>query len=245
MAVTDLLRQRHVAETVSVALGRAHRSDPVLEGSGGPAGNAVLTAWTGLVLLVLGVAELLTLLDVRGLVSWHIAIGALLVPPALVKTATTGWRVVRYYRGDPAYGDAGPPPLLLRLLGPLVVASTLAVLASGVWLVVLGQDRSRQALVTALGLRVDWITVHQAAFAVWATATGLHLLGRIVAAVRLTLLAERGRRIPGTRARLAVLAVAVASAAVLAVLLVRADGPWHASRSEGRPGAVARNWNTF
>jgi hypothetical protein len=245
MAMTDLLRQRHVAETVSVALGRAHRSDPVLEPGGGPAGNAVLTAWTGLVLLVLGVAELLTLINIRGLISWHIAIGALLLPPALVKTATTGWRVVRYYRGDPAYGEAGPPPLLLRLLGPLVVGSTLAVLASGVALVLLGQDHSRQALVTALGLRVDWITVHQAAFAVWAAATGLHLLGRIVAAVRLTLLADRTRRIPGVRGRFVVLAVALAAAAGLAVVLVRADGPWRVDRFGGRPGVVARNWNTF
>jgi hypothetical protein len=72
------------------------RTDPVLAGSGGPAGNAVLTAWTGLTLLVLSVAELLTLFDVRGLISWHVAIGALLVPPALVKTASTGWRIARY-----------------------------------------------------------------------------------------------------------------------------------------------------
>src|SRR3954470_5743399 len=103
MALRDLLRQRHVAETVEVALGRTHRDDPVLPGTGGPAGNAVLTAWTGLVLLVLGVAELLTLFDVRGLLSWHVAIGALLVPPALLKTASTGWRLVRYYTGNPPY----------------------------------------------------------------------------------------------------------------------------------------------
>src|SRR4249919_1797513 len=98
MPLDDLVHQRHVDETVSVALGRVHRRDPVLAGTGGPAGNALLTAWTGLVLLVLGVAELLTLINVRGLISWHVALGALLVPPALVKTASTGWRVVRYYR---------------------------------------------------------------------------------------------------------------------------------------------------
>jgi hypothetical protein len=34
------------------------------------------------VLLVLFVAELLTLFDVRGLVDWHVAIGALAIPPA-------------------------------------------------------------------------------------------------------------------------------------------------------------------
>jgi hypothetical protein len=235
VAVTDLLRQRHVAETVSAALGRAPRSDPVLEGTGGPAGNAVLTAWTGLVLLVLGVAELLTLIDMHGLISWHIAIGALLVPPALVKTASTSWRVVRYYRGNPAYAEAGPPPLVLRLLGPLVVGSTLALLATGVVLIVLGQDGSRSGLVTLLGFRLDWITLHQASFAVWATVTGLHVLARIVPALRLTFLAGRSRRLPGLPARLVVLIIAGLAAAALAVVLVRADGSWHEDRFDGAP----------
>jgi hypothetical protein len=227
MASSDLLRSRHVAETVSVALGREHRRDPVLAGTGGPAGNAVLTAWTGLVLLVLGVAELLTLIDIRGLISWHVVVGGLLVPPALVKTATTGWRILRYYGGSAVYCEAGPPPLPLRLLGPLVVLSTLALLATGVVLVVLGEGDSRQAIVTAAGLRVDWITLHQASFAFWAAVTGLHLLGRIAAAVRLTFLADRSRRVPGLPGRLAVLAGVAVSAAVLAVVLVRADASWH------------------
>lgn len=238
MATGDLMRSQHVSETVSVALGREHRDDPVLAGTGGPAGNAVLTAWTGLVLMVLSVAELLTLFDVQGLISWHVAIGALLVPPALMKTVSTGWRIVRYYAGSRAYAEAGPPPLLLRLLGPFVVGSTIALLASGVVLVLLGEARSRQHLVTLVGFRVDWITVHQAAFAVWATATGLHLLGRIMAALRLTFLADRSRGIPGAPGRLALWIVVAASATILAVVLVRADDSWHHDRFREGPGAV-------
>src|SRR5690242_3798644 len=72
--------------TLAAAIGRTHRDDPVRPGTGGPAGNARLTAWTGVVLLALFVAELVTLLDVRGLIGWHVAVGVLLVPPALVKT---------------------------------------------------------------------------------------------------------------------------------------------------------------
>jgi hypothetical protein len=235
MATSDLMRS-HVSETVSVALGREHRDDPVLAGTGGPAGNAVLTAWTGLVLLVLGVAELLTLLNVHGLISWHVAIGALLVPPALVKTFTTGWRIVRYYTGAPAYAEAGPPPLLLRLLGPFVVGSTLALLASGVVLVVVGEEDSRQPLFTLVGFGVAWITIHQAAFAVWATTTGLHLLGRIMAALRLTFLADRRRGVPGAPGRTALWIVVAAAATILTVVLVRADGSWHHDRfHEGPP----------
>src|SRR5215471_4616849 len=120
---------------VAEATGRTHRPDEALPG-GGPAGNARLTAWVGLVLLALFLAELVTLLDVRGLVSWHVAIGLLLIPPAIVKTVSTGWRIARYYTGSRPYRDAGPPPLLLRILGPLVVFSTLAVLASGLVLIV-------------------------------------------------------------------------------------------------------------
>ena len=60
-----------VLRTVAVdyarqAAGRSHRRDEVVVSSGGPAGNARLTAWTGLLLLVLFGAELVT---VEGLAS--------------------------------------------------------------------------------------------------------------------------------------------------------------------------------
>jgi hypothetical protein len=219
-------RRGPLAGALAEAAGRGGRDDPVLAGTGGPAGNAVLTAWTGLILLVLGVAELLTLFDVRGLISWHIAIGGLLVPPALLKTGSTGWRLVRYYLGHRPYVEAGPPVLLLRLLGPLVVASTLALLGSGTLLILLGAQRSRAELFTLVGYRVGWITLHQSAFAVWAGATGLQLLSRIVPALRLTLLAPRTRRVPGGRLRSSALAVVVVLACALALILVRADGSW-------------------
>jgi hypothetical protein len=169
-----------VDETLGVAVGREHRPDPVLPGTGGPAGNARLTAWTGLVLLVLFVAELVTLLDVHGLIGWHLAIGVILIPPALLKTATTGWRILRYYVGDAEYRKAGPPPLLLRLLGPLVVLGSLALLGTGLALVVFGEQRSRESLFTVVGQRVDVLTLHQASFAVWAVVTGLHVLARLI-----------------------------------------------------------------
>jgi hypothetical protein len=114
----------------------------------------------------------------------------------------------------------------MRLLGPLVVVSTLALLGSGIVLVVLGEQSSRQTIVTALGFRLDWITVHQVAFAAWATATGLHLLGRIVPALRLTFLADRARRIPGGPRRGSVFVLAAVTAGLLAVVLVGAEGNW-------------------
>ena len=222
-----------VDDFTAEAIGRNHRSDPVLPTTGGPAGNAVLTAWTGLVLLVLFVAELLTLIDVRGLISWHVAVGALLVPPAIMKTASTGWRVVRYYGRQPDYAEAGPPPTLLRWLGPLVVASTLGLLGSGVLLILLGEQSGRQQLVSLLGFRLDWVTVHQGVFVAWCVVTGVHLLGRIWPALRLTVVGRAARRaVPGRVARGLLVAVSAALAVVLAVVLVGADSSWQHDRND-------------
>lgn len=218
--------QRAVTDVLSEATGREPRENPVLPGTGGPAGNALLTAWTGFVLLGLSLAELLTLFDVRGLVSLHVALGALLIPPAVMKTASTGWRMGRYYSGHPRYRQAGPPPLLLRLLGPLLVVSTLGLLGTGVLLVLLGQDAARHSLVTVVGLRMDWVTLHQGFFAVWAAAAGLHLLGRIVPALQATVLPNPARSVPGRWTRMLWFGAMVASAAALAVALVHADTSW-------------------
>ncbi|MEO6509533.1 MAG: hypothetical protein ABIO16_00980 [Nocardioides sp.] len=219
--------ERALVDAYTEAAGRGGRNNPVVAGTGGPAGNALLTAWTALVLLVLSVAELLTLFNVRGLLSWHVALGALLIPPAGMKTASTGWRMVRYYRGNPTYRRSGPPPMLLRLLGPLVVASTLGLLGTGVLLVVLGEERSRQSPLDLAGWRVDWVTAHQALFAVWVGAVGPHLLGRIVPAVHTTMFADRPVRVPGRWTRILWFVVMTASAAAIAVVLVHADGSWH------------------
>ena len=100
--------QQLTQDTLDEATGRRRRRDPVAPSAlaGRPA-TRELTAWTGILLLALFLAELVTLLDVHGLISWHIALGALLIPPALLKTATTGWRIVRYYVGDRDYRRRG------------------------------------------------------------------------------------------------------------------------------------------
>lgn len=214
-------------DVLDEALGRTRRTDPVLPGTGGPAGNARLTAWTGVLLLVLFVAELVTLIDVRQLISWHLVIGTLLVPPALLKTGTTGWRIVGYYTGRRPYRDAGPPPMLLRILGPLVVASTLAVLGSGLLLILLGPDTSRRTLLDTLGQRIDTVTIHQATFAVWAVVTGLHTLARLVTAARLTVTSgPAGISVPGRVRRAGLLLVTVSVAALSAALVLSAAGAW-------------------
>jgi hypothetical protein len=212
-----------VTDVLEVATGRAHRPDPVLGRTGGPAGNARLTAWLGLTLLALFLAELVTLVDVGRLVSWHIVLGLLLVPPSLAKTATTGWRMVRYYTGHAAYRQAGPPVLLLRLLGPLVVLGTLAVLASGTVVALVGAPSAYRPFVTVVGQGISVLTLHQAGFVVWAAATGLHVLARLVPA---RLLVARGRRLPGRSGRALVVGASLAAAGVLAVVVLGLAGSW-------------------
>lgn len=204
-----------IGTLVAEATGRSDRPDPRKPRTGGPAGNARLTAWTGLVLLVLLAVEGVTLVDVRGLITWHVVVGSLLVPPALLKTATTGWRMVRYYAGNRDYRLAGPPPMLLRLLAPLVVASTLALLATGIVVGVVGPDSARGSL---WGTPTSLLFLHQASFAVWVVATSLHVLGRLVPAARII----RGRAASAVEGRalrglvvLAVLAVAVWVATII------------------------------
>jgi hypothetical protein len=209
--------QAAVQDFADHATGRSHRADPVAPGSGGPAGNARLTAWVGLVLLVLFGIELLTLFDVRSLISWHIVVGVVLIPPALAKTGTTVWRFVRYYRGNRAYHAAGPPPLLLRILGPVVVLSTLAVLGTGVLLTLNGPGPGEFSL----------MRLHKLSFLLWAGATGLHVLGRLVPAARLTV--ARAGQLPGATLRAGVITLTLVVAVASGVLAVSLVGPWQSN----------------
>jgi hypothetical protein len=218
-------------EAIAEATGHNHRAEPAPDGTGGPAGNARLTAWTGLLLLVLFAAELVTLLDVRTMITWHLAIGALLLPPALLKTASTGWRILRYYTGSRPYRDSGPPPLILRILGPLVVLTTIALLGSGLALVVAGPVGGRSPLVYLLGQRIDILTLHQAAFVTWAVVTGLHVLGRLIPALRLTVRPGTPGGVPGGYRRIAILMVTAAVAVVLAIVVVQAGHAWRTPSS--------------
>jgi len=67
--------------------------------------NARLTSSTALVLLVLLAVEGVTVLRVGSLLTLHVFIGMLLVPPVLVKLASTFWRFAKYYSGSREYRE--------------------------------------------------------------------------------------------------------------------------------------------
>jgi hypothetical protein len=56
----------------------------------------------------------------------------------LLKMGSTGYRFVRYYTGSEPYVRKGPPALPLRLLGPVVIATSLGVIGSGIALALAG-----------------------------------------------------------------------------------------------------------
>src|SRR5665213_3345509 len=104
-----------------------------------PDGNERLTGSIGLVLLVLLVllvVETLTTVALRTYLNVHLFLGLLLLPLVTVKLVSTGWRFARYYARNEHYVLAGPPRMLLRMLAPLLVASTLALFGTGVAMIV-------------------------------------------------------------------------------------------------------------
>lgn len=132
----------------------------------GVAANERLTSLTGVLLIVLLGLLLLTVLSVRRFLPQHFLLGFLVIPPLALKLASTGYRFVRYYTGDSVYRRAGPPQLLMRLLAPIVVVSTVVLFATGLEL-------------WFFGLRFGsvWIQAHKFAFMVWLPAVGVHVLG--------------------------------------------------------------------
>jgi hypothetical protein len=132
--------------------------------TGGAHGNERLTAMTGALLLILLAAEGITILRVRQLLTLHFFLGMLLVGPVLLKLGSTGYRFVRYYTGSPQYVRKGPPALLLRLLGPVVITTSVGVIGSGIALAVTGPGQSL------------WLFAHKAFFVLWFGATTIHVL---------------------------------------------------------------------
>jgi hypothetical protein len=120
---------------------------------------------------------------------------------------------------------------VLRIIGPLVVVSTLALLGSGLALVLVGEQQSRQTLFTILGQRVDTVSLHQGSFAVWAVATGLHVLGRLVSAW--LIVKPSTSRVPSRSGRVSAVVLVLALAAGSAGWVLAQSNGWRDQRDQG------------
>lgn len=196
---------------------RSRRRDP----TGGADGNERLTAIAGAALLVLFAAEGVTILAVHQLLTLHFFIGMLLIGPVVLKLASTGYRFARYYTGAPAYRRKGPPVMLLRLLGPVVLVTSLAVIGTGIMLGVDGPA----------GLQ-PWLMLHKATFVLWFCAMTVHVLAYVWRLPRLVSadlpgLAVRARAaLAGRAARWLLLTASLLAGLLLALLTYHWAGAW-------------------
>ena len=174
--------------------------------------NARLTGTLGAVLFILLAVEGVTILGVRSHLNIHVFVGMLLIPPVVLKIGSTAWRFVHYYVGAPAYRVKGPPPLVLRLLGPVLIVLTLVVLGSGVALIVAPHD-----------MRSQLLFVHKASFVLWFAAMTVHVLGHILETARLAPLdwARRTRaQVAGASARLWAVAASLVVGCLLGLVML-------------------------
>ena len=205
-----------------------------------PIGNERLTAAVGIVLLVLTGIELLTIpLGVHRFMSLHVFVGFVLIPPVLLKLASTGWRFARYYSHNQAYVRRGPPQASMRLLAPLLVAATVVLFGSGIAMGIV----HGQALTIARRL-------HGPASVVWISLVGVHVLVYLRRALVSSAedVAPSSRfAAPGARLRTYALTTAIVTGIAIGLATVPAQHRWvnlrHDHRGHDRSATVAARPN--
>jgi hypothetical protein len=187
--------------------------------TGGVAGNARLTGAIAFALLVLLVAEGVTIPFIGQLLGPHIFIGLLLIPPVALKVGSTGYRFFRYYAHDERYVRKGPPPAFLRVLAPGVVLTTVALFGTGVALLFAGPPSN------------TLIFAHKLSFFAWVGLMALHVLGHVLEVPRLASAdwrrhGPREARLAGAGMRVTAVAGAIAIGVALGFLALSVGKPW-------------------
>jgi hypothetical protein len=187
----------------------------------GQQGNEHLTAMTGAVLLAGFAVEAVTILELHRFMWLHFVVGFLLIGPVALKIGSTLYRFARYYARSAPYVRKGPPAPLSRVLGPLVICTSVAVLGTGVALAFAGPGPG------------NWLFLHKASFVVWFGVMTVHVL---TYAPRLPRLLRRGRdpSRPGPSAaaggavRWLALGTALAAGVLVAAATMHLSGQWSA-----------------
>jgi len=211
--VADRFLPYVLPEGTTLGLDRVEDDEP------GVAGNARLTGSIAAALFVVLAIEGVTILRIHSLISAHVFFGMLLVPLVVAKSGSTLYRFAHYYRGTPAYVRKGPPPVVLRLLGPFVVLLSLAVLGTGIGLVAVGPGHG-------------WLLLaHKATFVLWFGATTLHVLAHLLETPALALADWRAGRgtnpVRGVLARRSLLVGSLVAGVALGWISLSWVGAWH------------------
>lgn len=138
---------------------------------GGADGNERLSTALGVPLLVLLAIEVLTTLDLPSYLSVHMFLGLLVLPAVSLKVASTSWRALRYYGGNPDYGRLGAPQIVLRVLAPPLVIATIVLFGTGIsFFAVQGTHPLR--------------TIHTFAFIAWGGIMVVHVIAYLPRVLR-------------------------------------------------------------
>lgn len=221
---------------------------PSAQRSGGVEGNGRLTAMTGAVLLILLVVECYTILQIGRLLTLHVFLGMLLLGPVILKAGSVLYRFVRYYARSAPYRRKGPPALLPRLIGPVLMLLTACVFGSGIMVAVTGPS---------YGPASGWLLVHRISFFAWILFAAIHVIVHVPLMLRLLAAEARGISAPqreaaghapagqharramevlgGRGTRLALLIASLAGGLVIALLTVHLAAQWQ----EGLAQAVS------
>ena len=199
--------------------GIARHRPPGLDGA---EGNERLTAMTGAVLLIGLAIECYTILRIGRLLTLHVFLGMLLLGPVVLKAGSVLYRFVRYYTGSAPYRRKGPPALLLRVIGPIILLLTACVFGSGIMLAVTGPG---------YGAPGGWLEVHRISFIAWAFFIVIHVLAYVPRVPRLLAAEARGGGsllglLGGRGTRLALLIASLLAGLVIALLTVHLAGKW-------------------
>ncbi len=201
-------------------------NDEVQTDDDGVESNARLTGVVGAILLVALAVEGVTVLSVGDMLTLHIFVGLFVVPPVLVKLASTGYRFFHYYKGTAAYRRKGPPHSILRIAAPLVIAATIALLLTGVVTLALGPRHSD-----------TWLTLHQGSFIAWFILMTVHVVGHAVETWKLTSDELRASPpVPRRGVRVVLVAASVGIGLVLGVASLSWTDAWQ-NRPRGDDGA--------
>ena len=193
----DLLENEHSDATLDVI---------------GVEGNARITGATGALLFVLLAVEGITILRIHDLLTAHVFVGMVITAFVVTKLASVGYRFVRYYLGDPAYVRKGAPHVVLRIAGPILVLTTIAVIVTGI-------------AGLAAGRSAHWlIDLHKASFILWFVVTTVHVIGHVLDTPRLAVAdykpESRTSAVDGVRLRWLVIVVTLATGLMLAYVFI-------------------------
>jgi hypothetical protein len=183
----------------------------------GVEGNEKLTAMTGALLLVGFAVEGVTILQLHRLLYLHFLLGLVLVGPVLLKIGTTVYRFVRYYAGALPYVRKGPPTPVMRVLGPLVILTSVAVLGTGVMLAVVGRGG-------------PWLFLHKASFVLWFGVMTVHVLNYLPRLPGMLTArsggGSRGAAVPGGAVRSGLLVASLAIGVGVAAVTMHMSSYW-------------------